>query len=80
VPGFSSEAIERATDLDGGAHKKTGHKRSTTIRPAIRRRPMPISAWPRRFGRGASISGWRCMTTSSWGQGPSWACGPSASS
>lgn len=27
VPGFSSEAIERATDLDGGAHKKTGHKR-----------------------------------------------------
>ena len=30
VPGFSSEAIERATDLDGGAHKKTGHKRSTT--------------------------------------------------
>jgi len=26
VPGFSSEAIERATDLDGGAHKKTGHK------------------------------------------------------
>ena len=42
VPGFSSEAIERATDLDGGAHKKTGHKRCTTIPQAILSRPTPI--------------------------------------
>ncbi len=44
VPGFSSEAIERATDLDGGAHKKTGHKRSTTTPRVIRARRRPISA------------------------------------
>ena len=44
VPGFSSEAIERATDLDGGAHKKTGHKRSTITRQAIRHHRKPTSA------------------------------------
>ncbi len=26
VPDLASEAIERPTDLDGGAHKKTRHK------------------------------------------------------
>jgi hypothetical protein len=28
VSDFSLQAVERATDLDGVAHKKTGHKRS----------------------------------------------------
>jgi len=28
VPDLGSETIARAVDLDGGAHKKTGHKRS----------------------------------------------------
>ena len=28
VPDFNPQAVERATDLDGVAHKKTGHKRS----------------------------------------------------
>ena len=41
VSNFSLQAVERATDLDGGAHKKTGHKKSTIIRPAIRPRPRP---------------------------------------
>ena len=27
VSDFSLQAVERATDLDGVAHKKTGHKR-----------------------------------------------------
>ena len=31
VSDFSLQAVERATDLDGVAHKKTGHKRSITI-------------------------------------------------
>ena len=30
VSDFSLQAVERATDLDGVAHKKTGHKRCTT--------------------------------------------------
>jgi hypothetical protein len=34
VSDFSLQAVERATDLDGVAHKKTGHKMSTTIRRA----------------------------------------------
>jgi hypothetical protein len=34
VSDFSLQAVERATDLDGVAHKKTGHKRSTTTLPA----------------------------------------------
>ena len=44
VSDFSLQAVERATDLDGVAHKKTGHKRSTTIHRAIRRLRRPISA------------------------------------
>ena len=36
VSDFSLQAVERATDLDGVAHKKTVHKRSTIIRPATR--------------------------------------------
>ena len=28
VSDFSLQAVERATDLDGVAHKKTGHKKS----------------------------------------------------
>ncbi|MDO9640605.1 MAG: hypothetical protein Q7J44_18875, partial [Pseudotabrizicola sp.] len=44
VPSLASEAIDRATDLDFGAHKKTGHKRSTITRRVIRRRPRLISA------------------------------------
>ena len=43
VSNFSLQAVERATDLDGGAHKKTGHKRSTTTPPVIRRLPRRIS-------------------------------------
>ena len=35
VSDFSLQAVERATDLDGVAHKKTGHKTSTIIRRAI---------------------------------------------
>ena len=31
VSDFSLQAVERATDLDGVAHKKTGHKRSIII-------------------------------------------------
>jgi len=80
VPSLASEAIDRATDLDFGAHKKTGHKRSTTTRRAIRPRRRPISAWPRKSRKAASISAWRCKTTSSWVPERSWACGPSASS
>ena len=34
VSELSLQDFERAADLDGGAHKKTGHKRSTIIRPA----------------------------------------------
>ena len=34
VSDFSLQAVERDTDLDSVAHKKTGHKRSTIIRPA----------------------------------------------
>jgi hypothetical protein len=44
VSDFSLQAVERATDLDGVAHKKTGHKRSTITRQAIRLRRKPISA------------------------------------
>jgi len=36
VSDFSLQAVERATDLDGVAHKKTGHKMSTIIPPATR--------------------------------------------
>lgn len=38
VSDFSLQAVERATDLDGVAHKKTGHKRSTITPRAIRHR------------------------------------------
>ena len=41
VSDFSLQAVERATDLDGVAHKKTGHKRSTTTRRVILSRRMP---------------------------------------
>ena len=44
VSDFSLQAVERATDLDGVAHKKTGHKRSTTTHQVIRRPRRPISA------------------------------------
>ena len=44
VSDFSLQAVERATDLDGGAHKKTGHKRSTITRQAIRHHRKPTSA------------------------------------
>ena len=43
VSNFSLQAVERATDLDGGAHKKTGHKRSTITRQATPRHPRRIS-------------------------------------
>ncbi len=43
VSNFSLQAVERATDLDGGAHKKTGHKRCIIIHPAIPRLRNPIS-------------------------------------
>ena len=43
VSDFGAQAIERATDLDGRAHKKTGHKRSTTTLPVIPRHPRRIS-------------------------------------
>ena len=32
VSDFSLQAVERATDLDGVAHKKTGHKRCIMLR------------------------------------------------
>ena len=44
VSDFSLQAVERATDLDGGAHKKTGHKRSTTTPQVTPRRRRPTSA------------------------------------
>lgn len=44
VSDFSLQAVERATDLDGVAHKKTGHKRSTTTPRAIRCPRKLISA------------------------------------
>ena len=44
VSDFSLQAVERATDLDGVAHKKTGHKRSTITRQAIRHHRKPTSA------------------------------------
>jgi hypothetical protein len=43
VSDFSLQAVERATDLDGGAHKKTGHKMCTTTPRAIRPPQTPIS-------------------------------------
>ena len=43
VSDFSLQAVERATDLDGVAHKKTGHKRSTITPPVIQRHPRRIS-------------------------------------
>ena len=42
VSDFSLQAVERATDLDGVAHKKTGHKTCITILRATRHRRMPI--------------------------------------
>ena len=42
VSDFSLQAVERATDLDGVAHKKTGHKRCTIIPLATRRPRMLI--------------------------------------
>ena len=43
VSDFSLQAVERATDLDGVAHKKTGHKMCTITRRATRRHHRPIS-------------------------------------
>ena len=44
VSDFSLQAVERATDLDGVAHKKTGHKRYIIIHPATLPHPRRISA------------------------------------
>ena len=43
VSELSLQDFERATDLDGGAHKRTGHKKSTTTPPVIRRLQRRIS-------------------------------------
>jgi hypothetical protein len=41
VPDLASEAIERPTDLDGGAHKKTRHKRCIITLLVTPRPPTP---------------------------------------
>lgn len=43
VSDFSLQAVERATDLDGVAHKKTGHKTFTITPPGIQSPPTPTS-------------------------------------
>ena len=43
VSDFSLQAVERATDLDGVAHKKTGHKMFTITPRATRHHRKVIS-------------------------------------